>query len=148
MTEVQFGDYSFRTEERENKKYIFDIARKKWIVLTPEEWVRQHVLHYLTGVLQYPVNHIAVERAIMLNGLQKRCDVVIFSKSSVPVMIVECKAPEELLNEKVFEQIARYNLSLKVNYLWVTNGQRNFCCKLNKGIQLLQNVPTYAEINL
>jgi Type I restriction enzyme R protein N terminus (HSDR_N) len=147
MTEVAFGEYNFRLEEREGKKFIFDIARKKWISLTPEEWVRQHVLQYLTASLHYPLSHLAVERAITLNCLQKRCDVIVFSNSGEPVMIVECKAPEEQLTEKVFEQIARYNLSLKVKYLWVTNGQRNYCCKLVNGIELLQAVPAYSQLN-
>ena len=146
MTEVAFEDYDFRTEKREDVEFIFDIARKKFVVLTPEEWVRQHILQFLVNSLQYPLNHIAVERGIELNGLQKRFDIVVFSQSGKPVMIIECKAPEEPLNEKVFEQIARYNLTLKVDYLWVTNGTRNFCCTLKEGIRLLKKIPTYQEI--
>lgn len=145
MTQVHFDEYPFRIESRNNSKCIFDIVRKKLVTLTPEEWVRQHVLHYLAAN-QYPLSHIAVERGIVLNGLRKRFDIVVFDKNSAPAMIVECKAPEETLNEKVFEQIARYNLSLKVNYLWVTNGANNYCCKLNKGVRLLPAVPAYQEL--
>src|SRR5580704_17532358 len=128
MTKVEFGKYDFRIEEQEGKKLIFDIARKKLVALTPEEWVRQHILHYLVYYKNYPLNHIAVERGVELNGLQKRLDIIVFATSGNPAMIIECKSPEETLNEKVFAQIALYNLSLKVNYLWVTNGLRNFCC--------------------
>ncbi len=147
MTEVRFNKYQFRLEKREGKEYIFDIARKRFVLLTSEEWVRQHILHYLIADRLYPANHIAVERGIELNGLQKRFDIVVFSKDAKPVMIIECKAPEETLNEKVFEQIASYNLSLKVDYLWVTNGERNFCCQLKNGIRLLDAVPPYEEIS-
>lgn len=146
MTKVVFGTYNFRTEDREGKQYIFDIARKKMVLLTPEEWVRQHILQYLVNEKNYPLNHIAVERGLELNGLQKRFDIVVFASSGKPVMIVECKAPEELLNEKVFEQIARYNLALRVNYLWVTNGTHNFCCTLKDSIRLLENIPLYDEV--
>jgi len=145
MTQVHFEEYPFRIESRNNAKFIFDIVRKKMVALAPEEWVRQHVLHYLAAN-QYPLSHIAVERGIVLNGLRKRFDIVVFGRNSEAAMIVECKAPEETLNKKVFEQIARYNLSLKVNYLWVTNGAGNFCCKLNNGIRLLSAVPTYQEL--
>src|ERR1700742_4770526 len=118
MTEVVFSKYNFRVEDREGGRFIFDDARKKWVSLTPEEWVRQHVLHYLIQDKGYPKSLIAVERGIELNGLQKRFDLVVFDNKGQPNIIIECKAPEEKLNEKVFEQIARYNLSLRVNYLW------------------------------
>jgi hypothetical protein len=147
MTEIKFGGYNFRTGEREGKKYIFDIARKKWVVLTPEEWVRQHIVHYLFGDKKYPLNHIAVERAIELNGLKKRFDIVVFAANGLPAMIIECKAPDEPLNEKVFEQIARYNLTLRVKYLWVTNGENNYCSILSNSIRLLPFIPAYEELN-
>ena len=147
MTTLVFGNYNFKVEEREGKKFIFDIARKKWVILTPEEWVRQHILHYLIEDKKYPASLIAVERGIELNGTQKRFDLVVFSNSGKPKMIVECKTPEETLNEKVFEQIARYNLSLKVDYLWVTNGSLNFVSQLKGGIQLLETVPEWEILN-
>ena len=143
MTKVEFGQYDFKVKEQDNKKFIFDIARKKWVFLTPEEWVRQHILHYLIHDKKYPASLIAVERGIELNGTQKRFDLVVFSNSGQAKMIIECKAPEEALNEKVFEQIARYNLSLKVDYLWVTNGALNFVSKLIGGLELLEIVPDW-----
>lgn len=146
MTQVVFGEYKFRTGEQDGRKIIFDEVRKKPVALTPEEWVRQHVLHYLMHDRNYPRSLIAVERAIELNGLTKRFDVVVFTADGQPKMLIECKAPEELLNEKVFEQIARYNQKLRVKYLWVTNGTHNFCCRLDKGIVLLDKIPVYAEL--
>ncbi len=146
MTNVVFSSYDFKVKEQDSKKVIFDIARKKWVALTPEEWVRQHILHYLIHDKKYPQSLIAVERGIELNGLQKRFDLVVFTNSGKPKMIIECKAPEETLNEKVFEQIARYNLSLKVDYLWVTNGALNFVSQLKGGIQLLERLPEWSDL--
>lgn len=148
MTEVVFGKYDFRLEERENGRYIFDEIRKKFLALTPEEWVRQHVLHYLIHDRNYPKSLIAVERGVELNGLQKRFDILVFGKDGAPKMIVECKAPEEPLNEKVFEQIARYNLSLNVRYLWVTNGSFHFCCRLGKDMRMLETIPSAEEVTV
>jgi hypothetical protein len=146
MTRVRFGEYNFRLEENGGRKYIFDIARKKLVALTPEEWVRQHILHYLIHDKKYALNHIAVERGLELNGLQKRFDIMVFGDSGKPAMIIECKGHEEVLNEKVFEQIARYNLALKVAYLWVTNGERNYCSSLKGGIRLLDEIPSYEMV--
>ncbi len=147
MTDVSFSQYNFRTAERDGKTYIFDEVRRKEVPLTPEEWVRQHILHYLLYNKGYSKSLIAVERGIELNGLLKRFDVVVFANDGKPKLIVECKAPEEKLTEKVFEQIARYNLSLRVDFLWVTNGQTNFCCRLKNGIEMLAQVPGPEEIS-
>ena len=146
MTEVIFSTYTFRTEDREGKQFIFDEVRKKFVLLTPEEWVRQHILHYLIYDKNFSKSLIAVERGIELNGLQKRFDVVVFANDGKPKIIIACKAPEEKLDEKVFAQIARYNLSLNVDYLWVTNGEKNFCCKLKEGIQLLREIPSTQNL--
>ncbi|MES2620681.1 MAG: type I restriction enzyme HsdR N-terminal domain-containing protein [Bacteroidota bacterium] len=147
MTEVVFGKYNFKVEEREGQKYIFDEVRKKFVHLTSEEWVRQNVLLYLIQDKGYAKSLIAVERGIELNGLQKRFDAVVFGRDSKPKMIIECKGSEEKLDMKVFEQIARYNLTLKVDYLWVTNGKFNFCCRLKNGIELLNQVPSLDDLN-
>lgn len=146
MTEVTFGKYSFRTEDNKGKTLIFDELRRKLVPLTPEEWVRQHIIHYLIIEKHFPKKLIAVERGIEFNGLQKRFDLVVFDNAGAARMIVECKAPEEKLNEKVFQQIALYNLSLNVDYLWVTNGEFNFCAKLKGGIELLKEVPDYEQL--
>lgn len=145
MTEVVFGKYDFRVEKRGEGQYIFDLLRKKFVALTPEEWVRQHILHYLTENLGYPNSLIAVERGIKVNELQKRFDVLVFNQKGAPEMIVECKAPDEVLDEKVLEQIVTYNLSLRVRYLWITNGKFNICYRLSDSIEILQSVPAYEK---
>jgi hypothetical protein len=146
VTEVKFRIYNFRTERREGKEFIFDEVRKKFVLLTSEEWVRQHVLHYLLHDKKFSRSLIAVERGIVLNGLRKRFDVVVFGPEGNPKIIVECKASEDKLNEKVFEQIARYNLSLQVDYLWVSNGSINFFSQIKGGIRLLEKIPDYADL--
>lgn len=147
MTEVLFSQYTFRTKQQQGKSDIYDIVRKKFVALTPEEWVRQHILHYLIFDKGFSKNLLAVERGITLNGLSKRCDVLVFSNSGVPKMIIECKAPDEKLNQKVFEQIARYNLSLRVEYLWLSNGTQNYCCQLGEKTTLLNTIPSLSDIN-
>jgi type I site-specific restriction-modification system R (restriction) subunit len=146
VTDVKFSIYDFRTEDRNGKRFIFDEVRRKFVPLTSEEWVRQHVLHYLIYDKKFSKSLIAVERGIQLNGLQKRFDVVVFSREGKPVIIIECKASEEKLNEKVFEQIARYNLSLQVDYLWVSNGTVNFFCRIKGGMNLLETIPDYEDL--
>ncbi len=146
MTEVVFGQYKFRLGEQEGMKVIFDEVRKKPVALTPEEWVRQHILHYLIYDKQYPKSLIAVEKGVNLNDLQKRVDILIYGTDGNPKMLIECKAPEEKLNEKVFEQIARYNQKLRVPYLWITNGSSNFCCRLSDRIELLEKIPLYSDL--
>jgi type I site-specific restriction-modification system R (restriction) subunit len=146
MTEVFFSTYDFRREASGQDELIFDPVRKKKVLLTPEEWVRQHILQYLIHNKAYPKSMIAVERGFDFNGLKKRFDVLVFDKNSHPIMIVECKAPGEEIDEKVFRQIATYNAQLKVKYLWVTNGNVNFCCSIGDTIELLQCIPDYNDL--
>lgn len=145
MTTVKFEAYSFRTEEREGLKLIFDEVRKKMVALTPEEWVRQHVIHYLIYTLHYPKSLIAVERGFTVNGLRKRFDLVVFSKGGRPLLMIECKSPTEQLNEKVFRQMATYNLQLKAGYFWLSNGIDNYCCRLSDGF-LMNEVPEFKDL--
>ena len=110
---------------------IFDVIRKKFVPLTPEERVRQYWLHYLIAEKKYPRSLIAVEMSLQVNQLAKRCDIVVFDKHGSPVLIVECKAPEVKILQKVFDQIARYNLALRVKYLVVSNGSEHHCCEID-----------------
>lgn len=146
MTKVEFDKYNFRIEEREGRQFIFDEVRKKMVTLTPEEWVRQHIIHYLLHTKGYPPGLIAVERGITINGLQKRFDVVVYNNAGEAKMVVECKAPEEPLNEKVMMQLAAYNLYLHGACWWVTNGSYNFCYRLGVTIKALENIPSYNEL--
>lgn len=142
MTTVKFDTYSFRTEAHEGHSLIFDEVRKKMVALTPEEWVRQHVIHYLLHTLHYPKSLVAVERGFTVNGLRKRFDVVVFSKDGQPLLVVECKSHTERLNEAVLKQMASYNLHLKARYFWLTNGTDNYCYRLSDG-QLMPEIPAY-----
>ncbi len=145
---ITFDKYDFRIKEEADQKFIFDVIRKKFVSLTPEEWVRQHWIHYLIHHQKYPRSRIAVEMKIKLNGLTKRCDLVIFDKSGYPYLIVECKAPEVKITQKTFDQIARYNLTLNVKYLLVSNGNKHFCCAID-GVEMkyefLDALPTLSN---
>lgn len=126
---------------------IFCDWRQKWVKLTPEEWVRQNILHLLVEDYQYPKSAIAVEQAISLNSLSKRCDAVVYDKSLQPLCIIEFKAQNIELTQKVFDQIAVYNIKLNVNYLIVSNGQLTYSCYVNdKQLTFLDSIPTYPQL--
>ncbi len=122
MHTLNFPVYNFRTRHYEGQLQIFDPVRKKFVALTPEEWVRQHLIQYLSGEKKVPLHMMASERGLSVNRMTKRFDLVVYNLSGKPALIVECKAPTVALSENVFFQIARYNLALKVNYLLVSNG--------------------------
>lgn len=131
MTLLQFPNFQFRFKNSENKTAIFDIIRKRFIILTPEEWVRQHVVHFLIEEKKYPKSHINVEKQLIVNNLTKRYDVVVFNTDGSLFLLIECKAPEIKITQATFDQIARYNLTLKAQYLMVTNGLNHYYCKMN-----------------
>ncbi len=131
MQQLDFPVYSFRFKSNENKRLIFDEIRKKFVVLTPEEWVRLHVVRYLIEDKNYPKSHINVEKQLLLNGTKKRYDVVVFNKDGTIHLIVECKAPSIKITQDTFDQIARYNLVTNATYLMVTNGLEHYYCQLN-----------------
>jgi type I site-specific restriction endonuclease len=144
MQSLNFPTYQFRFKNSENKVAIFDEIRKKFIILTPEEWVRQHVVHFLIDEKRYPKSWINVEKIIHLNGLTKRYDVVVFNTDGSIFLLVECKAPEIKVGQGTFDQIARYNLALKANYLLVTNGLEHYICQMdyeNEKYHFLQDLP-------
>ncbi|XLS30961.1 type I restriction enzyme HsdR N-terminal domain-containing protein [Flavobacteriaceae bacterium M23B6Z8] len=148
MQRLNFPEYSFRFKNNENKLRIFDDIRKKFVVLQPEEWVRQHVSHYLRSEKQYPASLINVEKKIELNGLIKRYDLVVFNSDGTIHLVVECKAPDININQNTFDQIARYNLSLKATFLMVTNGLQHFYCQLdyeNEKYVFIKEIPPYIR---
>lgn len=129
---------------------VFDPLRRKWLLLTPEEWVRQHFTGFLQDHLGYPAGLMANEIAISLNGTTKRCDTVIYDTSGRPIMIVEYKAPTITISQEVFDQIARYSLVLKVPYLTVSNGLHHYCCRLDHAsgkYLFLRDIPAYANLS-
>lgn len=136
-------------EYTNNQKYIFGIIRKKYLVLTPEEIVRQLILHYLIEEKGYPKNKIRAEMGLEVNTMIKRCDILVFNKALEPVLLVECKSAKVKIDYKVFDQIAQYNMTLKVPYLLVTNGPVNYCSIINqeeKTFEFLEAIPHYSLI--
>ena len=132
MQKLNFPAYNFRFKNSENKVAIFDEIRKKFVILTPEEWVRQHVVQYLLLDKKYPKSLVNVEKVLKINGLTKRYDVVVFNSDGSIFLLVECKAPEVKISQNTFDQIARYNLTMKAQYLMVTNGQNHYFCQKKK----------------
>lgn len=150
MQQLNFSKYSFRFKNSENKVLIFDDIRKKFIILTPEEWVRQHVIHHLLYELNYPKSHINVEKLIKINGLTKRYDVVVFQSNGEILILIECKAPSIAISQATFDQIARYNLVLHANFLMVTNGLNHYFCQMdfeNEKYLFLKDLPAYTNLN-
>lgn len=149
MQKLNFPKYNFRFKNNENKTLIFDIIRKRFVILTPEEWVRQHTLHFLITEKKYPVSYINVEKQLLLNDSVKRYDIVIFKNDGDVEIIIECKAPSISINQVTFDQIARYNLALNSNLLMVTNGLTHYFCKMdikNKRYLFLRDLPKYNQL--
>ncbi|MFY7839333.1 MAG: type I restriction enzyme HsdR N-terminal domain-containing protein [Lacibacter sp.] len=126
MIQVTFPQPAFRIKEEESKELIFDEMRKQWVRLTPEEWVRQNLLQYLIQTKNYPAAFIGVEKEISLGELKKRFDVLIFDRDHQPWMMIECKAMDVELSEKVLEQLVRYNMSIPAPYLVISNGSYTY----------------------
>ncbi|WP_299002873.1 type I restriction enzyme HsdR N-terminal domain-containing protein [uncultured Tenacibaculum sp.] len=146
MQKLNLPSYTFKLKSNENKTLIFDNLRKKYVVLTPEEWVRQHFVQLLIQEKNYPISLIAIEKQLIINNLKKRTDIVIFASDGNPNIIVECKAPHIPITQGTFDQIARYNLKLDANYLIVTNGLQHFFCMLDKENEtyvFLRDIPEY-----
>jgi hypothetical protein len=128
---LNFPIYEFRTQTAEHKTLVFDIVRKKFVTLTPEEWVRQHVIQFLIQEHKVSVNKISIEYFLKWNEMQHRCDIVVFDDNFKPVLIVECKEARIPISQNVFDQVARYNITLKVPYLMVTNGLQHIYAHIN-----------------
>ena len=148
MRQLNFKQYSFRFKNRENKPLIFDVVRKKFMVLTPEEWVLQNTIQYLVKELNIPLSLINVEKQIKLHGTIKRYDIVTFNPDGSIHLIVECKADSIKISQDTFDQIARYNLVLKSTFLMVTNGMDHYYCKMdlqNQRYSFLETLPEYQK---
>jgi type I site-specific restriction endonuclease len=146
MQELNLPSYSFKLKQDKDKTYVFDAIRKKYVLLTPEEWVRQHIIQFVIQEKKYPASLVAVEIGLKYNQLQKRADVLVYNTSGKPLLLIECKAPEVKITQDVFHQIALYNMTYKVAYLLVTNGLEHYCCVMdyaNNTYQFLQDIPEY-----
>ncbi len=148
MQKLNFPQFEYRFKSTENKVSIFDVIRKKFIVLQPEEWVRQHCVHYLINEKKYPKSLINVEKELNINGLKKRYDIVIFNPDGSILLIVECKSYDITINQNTFDQIARYNLALNAEFLMVTNGINHYYCQMDteaERYQFLRDIPNYKK---
>ena len=146
MQELNLPKIDFKSKLVNESIQIFDIVRKNFFVLTPEEWVRQHVIHYLIFNKKYPKGLMQIEKLIKYNNLKTRADIVALNKNADPILLVECKAPSIKINKNAFDQIAKYNFNLKANFLFVTNGINHYCCRINYndgGVEYLQEIPNY-----
>ena len=149
MLPLNLPSYPAKILKRNGKNVIFDPLRQKYVALTPEEWVRQHFVHLLTDFKGFPKGLLANEIQLDLNGTKKRCDTVLFNKDLSARMIVEYKAPNIEITQAVFDQITRYNMVLKVEYLIVSNGMRHYCCKIDYNTMqytFLPDIPAYTEL--
>lgn len=149
MSPLNLPSFAMKLSEVEGKRCIFDVLRRKYVALTPEEWVRQHFTHFLLEEKGYPAGLLANEVQILLNGTKKRCDTVLFGKDRRARMIVEYKAPSVEITQAVFDQITRYNMVLHVDYLIVSNGIRHFCCKIDYSTntyRFLPAIPSFHEL--
>jgi len=145
MLSIEYPHRPFKIKEENDRHLIFDEVRRLWVILTPEEWVRQNFIQYLVQVKKYPSSVFAVEKEIKLGELKKRCDIVVY-KSHQPWMIVECKEQSTLLNDTVVQQVLRYNISLKVKILVITNGEKTYAVRLNDdNITPMNELPDWNE---
>jgi len=130
MLQINFPEHNFRIKKEKNRHTIFDEVRRRWVALTPEEWVRQNFLQYLIQVKNYPASLISVEKIIRVGDLSKRYDIVVY-KENLPWLIVECKESNTPVDVKVIEQVLRYNMALAIKYFVITNGNESFCYEIS-----------------
>lgn len=146
MISLNLPKYNFRFQKETNTVKIFDSIRKKFVVLQPEEWVRQHWIHYLIQEKNYPASLLGVEVSVNTKLLKQRSDIVAYDTSGKALLIVECKAPSVKISQATFDQIARYNMQLCVPYLVVSNGLQHFCCQIDyrkESYSFIENVPHF-----
>ena len=149
MQSLNLPPYNPKLSKKNGKTYIFDPLRRKDVVLTPEEWVRQHFINFLVTENSYPPERIANEVCVNVNSTSKRCDTVVYNNYLKPLVIVEYKAPEITITGEVFEQISRYNSALRVPYLIVSNGLTHYCCNMDYKTMkcgFMEDIPSYSDI--
>ena len=150
MQELNLPTYKFKLRKTDSQQLeIYDEVRLKYLVLTPEEWVRQHFIMYLHLQKDVPKGLISIEKGLKVNSMQKRTDIVVYNSKGNASIIVECKAPSVKIKQETFEQIARYNMNLQVDYLVVTNGLDHYCCKMdykNNAFHFIKDIPVFNEL--
>jgi len=149
MHKLNLPEYDLRQEMRDGRLHVMDPFRKRWLLLTPEEEVRQRFAAYLVNEKGYPASLLRTEYTLHLNGMVRRCDILVDKPAGMPSLMVECKAPLVKIGQKVFEQAARYNLVLRLPFLVLTNGREHYCCRVNfeaQKVELLSEIPSWEEL--
>lgn len=149
MDLLNLPTYSFRIKEDKDKKYIFDEIRRRYVKLSPEEWVRQHIIKYLAEEKHYPKQLMSIEKGFHRNTFTERYDLLIYKRSGDPLMIVECKAPVVEISQKVFNQVTRYNDQYHAPFLLITNGRKHYCCHIDikkRSYKFLKDIPEYEKL--
>ena len=144
MRDLNLPSYTFRTKNENGQDFIFDPIRKKFLVLTPEEWVRQNFIAFLISEYEYPRSLFKCEGGLTYNKLRKRSDILVFDRNGAPFFLIECKAPEIPINQKVFQQVSVYNQTVKAPFIAVTNGLQHFICKIDfekSSYEFLEEIP-------
>ena len=149
MQKLNLPDYDFQHRFDEGNQYVLDIFRKKYVMFTPEEEVRQRFARYLVEVKGYPASLMMTEYTLKLNEMTRRCDILVHKPAGFPALLVECKAPEVKITQDTFDQVARYNMVFHVKYLMVTNGMKHYCCYLDfesEKVEFLQEIPRFTNL--
>jgi type I site-specific restriction-modification system R (restriction) subunit len=150
MEPLNLPTYLFRIKEHHGKKYIFDEIRRRFVLLTPEEWVRQHTVNFLVKGKNFPMQLISVEKGFKLNRNRQRYDLLVYDRKGKPLMIIECKAPGVEINQQVFDQAGRYNHKHKAGYMLITNGMKHYCCFIDvasRQFSFLKDIPDFEQIS-
>ncbi len=149
MVKLNLPAFDYNVKEAEGKVWIFDSIRKKFVMLTPEEWVRQHFLNYLIEKMRYPKSLIKIESGLVYNRLQRRSDIIVYDRQGNPWMLIECKSPSQTLNDLTIRQVSVYNTVLQAKYISVTNGITHLCYEINQQenqTQFLNSFPDYPTL--
>jgi hypothetical protein len=149
MQKLNLPEYSFRFKNSGGKEFVFDALRKKFVRLSPEEWVRQNFVQFLITEKNYSPALIAVEAGVKVNNNPQRADMLVFDRTGSPILVAEFKAPEVKINQQTFDQVVRYNMMLKVKFLIVSNGLQHFCCSINyaeNSYAYLPDIPDFSEL--
>ena len=149
MIELNLPPYAYKLKQNNGSVQIWDAVRRKYVALTPEEWVRQHFIAYLVGSKKYPLGRIGNEISLSLNGRSRRCDTLVYDAEGQPLVLIEYKAPHISLSQKVFEQAVRYNICFRVPYIMLSNGISHYCCHIDydsRKYSFLTEIPLYNEL--
>jgi len=149
MQKLNLPEYTFKIKSENSRQFIFDSIRKKYVRLTPEEWVRQNFMQFLVVEKKYSSSLLTVEAAVNINGNPQRADLIVFDRQATPVLVAEFKAPEVKITQQTFDQIARYNMPLKVKFLIVSNGLQHYCCQVDfesGTYSFLQEIPEFSKV--